>query len=419
MSKKAKFITGTYVVAALVTLSLLSAISYSRLAQYRRVAAYGARSSFETTVRSVDKMGAALQKILYATDSGLRGSICGEIYAHAEAAETALAAMPFATQEMENLSAFLNRAGDYAYSLSAHTDDEGFGEEQQAQLAELAAQAEDFSALLREVQTDLNNGLVLMDSREQRLRNVGAEDGEKVSASLLNYEAGLEPGTLEYDGQYTDKEDKPAGQYSEEELRELAASAAGVEARELKEEYDYTGPDGRRCYSAGEMLICVSSRGLESIGQSRLVSGANIGLEEARRVATDFLSKLSLEDMALVSYSDSGTIASFDFAQVQDEAFRLDSGVRVSVALDDGSIYAYNGEKYEQEPAQVNWNASEDQAREKLPQNVSSENVRKVIIRSAGGRDLPCYEFTCLSDEGRALKIYVNADTGKQCRIDI
>lgn len=419
MSKKMKQILAIYTIASLVTLSLLCAVGYAHLTQLRRTAGYAARSSFETTVKSVDAMGAALQKSLYATDGGLCGSICGEVFANAAAAEASLSVLPFDTQEMEQLSGFINRAGDYAYSLAAQAGAEGFTQEQQQQLANFAAQAGDFAALLRELQMEINNGLLTMDSREQRLENVGMADEKLLSAALLDYRLGFDGGDLSYDGKYTAKEQQPAGDMSPEQAKALAAQVAGMEPRELKEEYDYAGPDDRRCYSAGGLILCVSSRGLESMAQSRLVSESRISLEQARQAAVEFLSQLELEELALASYTDSGTVASFDFVQTQDEALRLGSGVKVSVALDDGSIYAYNAVNYSPQPAQVSWNTDEDAARRQLPENVSCEGSRKVILRSAGEQDLPCYEFSCLDDQGRSLKIYVNADTGKQCRIDI
>ena len=351
MSKKMKQILGIYVVAALVTLSLLCAVGYAHLTQLRRMAAYAARSSFETTVRSVDAMGAALQKSLYATDGGLCGSLCGEISASASAAEASLSVLPFDTQELEQLSGFINRAGDYAYSLAPQAGEEGFTQEQQQQLAEFAAQAGDFAALLRDLQTEVNNGILTLDSREQRLQNVGREEEKLLSAALLDYRLGYDGEELRYDGKYTAREEQTAGELSPEQAKAIAARAAGVEERELKEEYDYTGPDGRRCYSAGEVMLCVSSRGLESLAQTRLVSESSISLEQARQAAVKFLEQLELEELALVSYADSGTVASFDFAQTQDEAIRLGSGVKVSVALDDGSIYAYNAVNYSTQPA--------------------------------------------------------------------
>ena len=419
MSKKMKQILAIYTVAALVTLSLLCAIGYAHLTQLRRTAAYASRASFEAMVRSVDAMGTALQKSLYATDGGLCGSLCGEISASASAAEASLSALPFDTQELEQVSGFVNRAGDYAYSISPQAGEEGFTPEQQQQLADFAAQAGDFAALLRDLQTEVNNGLLTLDSREQRLQNVGREEEKLLSAALLDYRLGYDGEELNYDGKYTAKEQQPAGDLSPEQAKELAARAAGVEPRELKEEYDYTGPDGRRCYSAGEVVLCVSSRGLESLAQTRLVSESSISLEQARQAAVKFLEQLELEELALVSYNDSGTVASFNFAQTQDEALRLDSGVKVSVALDDGSVYAYNAVNYSAQSAQVSWNVGEEEARTRLPENVSCEGSRKVILRSAGERDLPCYAFNCVDSQGQGLTIYVNADTGKQCRIEL
>ena len=419
MSQKAKFIFGTYVVTALVVLSVCCAIGYSRLSDYRRAAAYSSRAAFETTVKSVDTMGAALKKSLYATDGGLCSGLCGQVYAAASAAEAAMLSLPFATQELENLASFLNLAGDYAYSLAPVAAEEGFSQEQLEQLESLSQQSEDFAAMLRQLQMDLNNGLVMLDSREKRLQNVGESGQSKISAAILDYESGFDGSAFEYDGKYSTKAETQAGELSQEQAMELAAQVAGVDPMELKEEYSYAGTDGRRCYSAGDLIICVSSRGLESIGQSRLVSSGRLSTEKARQKAEEFLSGLGLEEMALVSYSDSGTIASFNFAQIQDEALRLGSGVKVSVALDDGSIYAYNGEDYSYETAELNWDTDEETAARQLPENVSSEGVRRVTIESEGGRELPCYEFSCLNSRGESLRIYVDAETGKQCRIDI
>ena len=151
MSGKAKFIFGTYIAAALVVLSLCCAIGYSRLRDYRQAAAYSSRASFETTVKAVDSMGAALEKSLYATDGGMCSSLCGQVYASASAAEAALLSLPFETVELENLASFLNLAGDYAYSLAPQAAENGFSQEEQEQLSALSQQAGDFAALLRQL----------------------------------------------------------------------------------------------------------------------------------------------------------------------------------------------------------------------------------------------------------------------------
>ncbi|MEI3101488.1 MAG: hypothetical protein V8T45_06765 [Oscillospiraceae bacterium] len=194
--RKAKFIFGTYITTTLVVLSVCCAIGYSHLTHYRRAAAYSSRAAFETTVKSVDSMGSALKKSLYATDGGMCSSLCGQVYAAASAAEASMMSLPFATQELENLACFLNLVGDYAYSLAPTAAEGGLSQEQLEQLESFSRQAVDFASLLRQLQMDLNNGLVLLDSREERLQNVGESGQGKVGAALLEYESGFDGSSL-------------------------------------------------------------------------------------------------------------------------------------------------------------------------------------------------------------------------------
>ena len=60
---------------------------------------------------------------------------------------------------------------------------------------------------------------------------------------------------------------------------------AGVEPEELKKEYGYEGESRLRCYSAGTKYILVSSAGVESLTDSRLVEEAQIDIEQARQLA--------------------------------------------------------------------------------------------------------------------------------------
>ena len=138
-----------------------------------------------------------------------------------------------------------------------------------------------------------------MDSREEQLQNIGIEDTGKLSAELLGYEADFTaPEDFQYDGQYSTRPEKERGKLSEKQARALAAAAVGMEPRELKDEYGYEGEDGRRCYSAGEVMLCVSSRGLESLAQTRLVSESSISLEQPRQTAVKFLEQQELTELA-------------------------------------------------------------------------------------------------------------------------
>lgn len=420
LKRKTGIIISVYAVAAIITLSVFSAVVYQRLTNYRRVTAYGSRQAFEETVRAVDELSSSLKKSVYASDGSMCGSICAEAYANALSAEATLSSLPFSTQELEQTSAFLNTAGDYAYTLCAESAEKGFDEEQLEQLTQLSAAAADYASMLRELQGSVNNGLTIIDRMEQPVQNVDADETPRLSAALLGYEeklAQMEP--LSYDGKYCKSESKGAGELTEEEILEAAASAAGVEARQLKQEYAYEGTEGRRCYSAGELLICVSSRGLESMAQSRLVGDAAISAEEAVELAEAFLTRQGYEELKQESMSEGGGVLSLRYNRQQDGAVVLDSYVGISIALDDGSIYMFNALNYCDEKVEVEWKTNEEQAREKLTGNLEANDARKVIIKSAGGRDMACYEFFCTGENGESVMVYVDGESGSQCRIEL
>ena len=397
----------------------LAAVCSERLEYYRLAADYSSASALDETVSAVSELSSALKKLRYVTDDTLGRSICSKAYAEAMRAEAAMSVLPFSTQELEKLSGFLNLAGDYSASLVAQAGEE-LSAEQKQQVQQLSELAADFSARLIQLQTEVNEGSLLMDSMEQRRFSRGESgEGELLSARMLSYEEEFtSPEEFVYEGKYSPAAEPEPGELSEEEAKALAAQAAGVEPRELKEEYSYKGSDGRRCYSAGELKLCVSSRGLESMSQSRLVSSGAVDEEQARAAAEEFLGSLGYSDLALSSENLSETMAVYRYVPQQDGALRREDYISISVALDDGSIYSYDATRYSDEKAELLWNVGESAARAALPEGAELQSIEKVIIKSPGGNYLGCWELICSFEEGERMCVYVDAESGKQCKIE-
>jgi len=64
------------------------------------------------------------------------------------------------------------------------------------------------------------------------------------------------------------------------------------------------------------------------------------------------------------------------------------------------------------------WNIDESKALSTLPEELETESTRKVIIRSPGGNYLACWELICGFQEGERMRVYVDAESGKQCKIE-
>ena len=420
MKRKTKIILAAYALAGVTALSGWAAAQNAGLRYHRGDEKHVSARAFEETVRAVDALSAALQKSVYATDGGMCARICGEAYAEASAAEGAMLALPFATQELEQLASFLNVAGDYAISLCPTAAEEGFSDEDTEHLRALSAAAADFADALRQLQSDLNAGDVRLDSREKRLRNVGAEPGTALSARMLESEEKLTlPEKFSYDGRYGCEKSSRAGYLTEEEMLREAASFAGAEPEALTLLYRYEGGESRRCYRCEDLFLCVSRCGVDSMAQSRLVSEAKIGAPEARQIAEDFLREHGFEGLVPAGEENSGTVLSLRYCGTQDGADCPDNAIQIAVALDDGSIYSFNGENYCREEAQVSWNVDAEHAAEALPENLIVRETRKLIAKSEGLRDRPFYAFFCQDGEGRGVTIYVDAETGRQSRIEL
>ena len=286
MKRKTKILLASYLSVAMVTLALYAWAGQWGLGWYRRTANESASLAFEETVRSVERLSGVLDKSVYATDSDMCDRICCEAYACAAAAESAMSTLPFSTWELEQLSAFLNTAGDYAYSLCGRG--EPFSGEQREDLKTMAATAADFSHRLLELREGLNGRELTMDSREKRLRNVGTDGDNKLSGELLAYEKDFTPLELRYDGKYGgEPEKKSRGLLTEREMLTAAADFAGVAPEELQMEYQFEGTEGRRCYRAGDRFLSVGRGGVESMSCDRIVYEEKLSAEEALQAGAE------------------------------------------------------------------------------------------------------------------------------------
>ncbi len=420
MRKKYKIILGTYISVGVLVSGLYIWQSQKNLADYRLAANYSASMAFEETVSAARGLSEALEKSVYAVGGSMSGKVCSEIYANALAAEAALSTLPFSTLELEQVSAFLNRAGDYAYTINFGAIEDGFTPEQRESFSDMSEIATDFANYLEELRNGVNSGLVIMDSREIDHRNVLPDDGtEKLSARLYRYEDEFKPmEELIYDGKLGKEQDKAVnGDLSREEMIALAAKYAGAKPEELQKEYDYEGTEGRSCYSVGDMSICVSPAGVESMQNKRLVGEIKISTEQAEAVAADFLQKQGFKNMELIHREVNGAVCNMRFGKVENDALCLNNEIKISVAMDNGAIHGFNALSYSPGDTDAQWKISKEQAMKSLPDNLKCADSRKIIKKSPAGRDYACYEFSCADANGMGVKIYVDADSGKQCDI--
>ena len=418
MRKKTKILLVSYLSVLVIALALYAWAGQWGLSWYRRTANESAALAYEETVRSVQTLASVLDTGPYATDAEMCDRICCEAYACAAAAESAMSTLPFSTWELEQLSAWLNTVADYAHALCGQG--EPFSASQRRELEQLSAQADDFSGTLLSLRQQLQDRELRMDSREKRLRNVGSESAEPLSGKLGAYEAGFSLTPLRYDGQYSAAAAKKSGGLlTEEEMLRAAAEFLGEEESALTPLPEQAGPDGRRCYRAGDRLLIVGRAGVESLSCGRLVFEEKLDMPQAREAAERFLERRGYGELELLSARQEACLALFTFARIQDGALCPDCVLRLTISLEDGALLSFDASDYSPEPLPVSWSLDEDAARAALPAGLEGGEAARRILRSPGGKAVPCYVFSSRDGRGRSVEIAVRADTGKQYRITV
>lgn len=419
MKKKTLTVIAIYAGALIAVLALCTAVYSTKLNKYRLAVDFSSQQAFEETVGAVADLSAALGKTPYATDRDMCARLCSEIYADALSAEAALSTLPFSTQELEQISAYLNQTGDYAYTLCATVAEDGFTETERENMSRLSALSAQLCDALNRLQRDYHDGNIDMDSAETPLRNVEVERRDKVSASILQAEEDFpEREALTYDGKYASrKEEAKPSHSSDAQMLAAAARFAGVGPGQLTLDYSFEDGSGRKVYSANDRQICVDSEGVVTMVQLRLVEEGRISHEEAEETAKKFLEEQNYENLKLSKMTFSDTVGEFTFIVTEQDADWPDNYIRLAVALDDNSIYSFNAEHYSSKASGVQWDITEVEAAGAVPDNLEEQSCAKLICKSAGGSPVACYEFVCKNRNGENVIIRVNAQTGKQAEI--
>ena len=405
--------------AALVALSLFSAVCWGHLQAFRRQTAVDADRAFEETVGALNDLSASLEKSRYAGDGPMCAKVCAEIYADAGRAGTALSALPFSTVEMEQLKRFISLSGDYAYTLCREAAEQGLSEEQRADLTALSGMAAELAESLRAMHGDLRDGVLTMDSREKQVANIIDKAPSFLSARLGDYARDFPAAQeLRYHGQYSAHDEEQTQPADEAQARELAAALLGCGPGDLEIAARFED-QGRLLLEKDGKTVTLTAAGVESLRDSRLVSESRLSDEEAKAAAEEALRALGHEGLRWEESARRGNVLELHGSAETDGVTALDREISVSVALDDGSIVALDLSAAGDEAAAGEWTLSGEEVKAMVPAGLHLRHVRRVTIAGADGRSLACWELDCLDDKGKNVRVYLNADTGKQEEISI
>lgn len=395
--------------------------------------------AFVELVSGIGELDSALQKVLYATTPSMVGSVCAEVYGKAQAAQYALGELPFSSYKYQNMSSFITKVGDYAYMLSKKAASGAEStEEERGNLQKLSDAASVLSNNLNQLLWD-NDAARISVGSIGALADTASRMGDEATAGILQDSFTVMEGefpetpTLIYDGPFsshiagmTPKLLEGKQEVTKDEALKKAASFLGIKPQSLKQNGErggnlpaylfYTNADG------GTISFEVTKKGgyVASAFNSRLVKSNLISAEDAAKIAERFLAKKGYKNMKQSYALSDGNILTVNFAYTGNGVICYPDLIKVSVALDNGSIVGFESQGYimnHTERSVPEVKVTEDEAKKKVSPSLKVLSHGLAVIPTSGKNEVFCHEFKCENGSGNHYIVYINAQTGNEERI--
>ena len=426
----------TFLSAALVVAGIFAIRGTRKANALDRYARASTERAFDELVTSVSEMSNALEKSVYTTDPALAGALCTQIFGRAMTAQTALEALPYASQEMEQTASFVAKAGDYASALSRTVGDGGWSGEEMANLKSLADTASVMKLNLQDMQSRLAQGEMALDQVYARASSeLGGEDQPPlVGETFQTIEQEFpELPTLIYDGPFSETMARRQALYlegkkevEEEEALKKAAKFLDIAAAELRSAGECGGDVPCWIFAChmlgGEYSVYVTKQGGEiwSVVGARSVGVPIYTVDQGLALAGDYIKGWGLKSLeeSYHTVSDGVLLVNYEYAEKGVRCYP--DLIKVGVALDTGALMSYDAQGYitaHTKRSIPEAAVSEQEAQESLSQALAVQAHAMAIIPTEGGQERYCHEFLCQSEDGDKYLMYVNAQTGAEEKI--
>ena len=144
----------------------------------------------------------------------------------------------------------------------------------------------------------------------------------------------------------------------------------------------------------------------------------NFDLDNAEKIAEEFLDNLGYEDMEIVKCREMGSTAEFTFLYEDDGVVYYPDEVRVKVCRTRGVVTGMDATKYlrnHRGRVEVNAKINLETARENLSKKLSMESARLAVVNTARGERV-AYELLC-SYQDTYYYVYIDGETGDEIAI--
>jgi germination protein YpeB len=417
------------IMVCLVTLSAISTVNYVKSSRLLKASRERALTELGT---QLDTISLNLDKCLYASTSPMIAGISTEVWRASTAAKTNLSEITDGEAELSSIYKFLSQVGEYTMTLNEKSaKGEKISEEETENLKKLSQYADKLSEEVNFLISEEQNGSLSFEHVKSTL----AEDSENEKLYLGEElddatETMKDYPTLIYDGPFSDNIDTKKSalienlpEISKEEALKKAANFLKINETEL---YFLSESKGNLdCYNFynTDLTISVTKKGgiVTYMLYSRFADESTLTHEEAIEKAKFFLNQRGYKNIKESYYAVTDGIMTINFAFFENDITYYTDLIKVSVALDNGEVTAFDSTGYlmnhTQREIKSKYKYDIKDAEKLLNSSLEIKSSKKAFIPTDYGTEIFAYEYHCVAKDEQEVLIYIDPTTGNEAEI--
>ena len=422
----------TFLIALILTLSLLCCRACAQNRAYAQRQQYGTLQAVEDLYTHLSGIGSALTKGVYCASPRMLSTLSATLWRDAGFAKASIARLPIDTFELGGTYKFIAQVGDYALSLARKVGEgETMTAEEAQTLTTMKTYCDDLLGKIFVLQEIVRQGGLTYDD----LGNAAGLSGSSsydFGTGFQDFEETLgEFPSLIYNGPFSDHilQKEPTmlqnrETVSREDARAIAAKAAGCAPNDLKDDGDEEGKMPSYCFRTEDDSVAV---GVTKAGgfvtyftADRSASAQKLSPEEGVAKAEAYCEAQGITSIRTSYYEIGENIISVNFAYERDNVIYYPDLIKVSVSLETGEVVSFHQRGYLSNHRERTLKApsiTQEQAAKKLSPLLTVESVRLALIPTDNTEEQFCYEFSCKGQNGESILVYLNTQTGEEEQI--
>ena len=421
----------SFLSAVVITLGIWAGVSSFNLAVAERELKRSNERALTQLGTYLDDINLNLQKCMYSQSKEMLSDVSSKLWRSSASAKENLSEITDGNTQVSGVYKFLSQVGEYTLSLNEQlASGKQLSKEDSDNLNALLNYSKELSDSVNYLISQEENGLLDFEEIKSTLQNEGGasvylgDELNDANQSLEDYP------TLIYDGPFSDHINNKKSEIienaeavSQEKAKEKASAFIGVDKESLQFLSKTENNLSTYTFYNGDYTVSVTQKGglVCSMLTSMYASEIKLSQKEAVKKATEFLNKKGYTKVKESYYSTTDGICTINFAYYDMGITYYTDLIKVSVALDDGKITAFDATGYIMNhvnrslPNDIKYTI--DQGKELLKNDLKLISSKKVFIPTEWETEVYAYEYHCKASDGNEILVYIDPTTGEEAQI--